>query len=304
MFPDRKQIIRIWSTAACAGLLLLSLTQPSLTGAQESTPDGDTASCERVNALLDAALTSTEWAIYPAQTDPSAHALADAALRVGDSQNMLLDRIFTPVRMGRDWLLRVGILDPESYDATQYGYIFLAEDTPYLISVDTQAEGIDTLLATLLTNKDDISNLDSTSYISRSADGWFWSLPADWEASDDASDKDGWLRYEGQSGTIEFSSFAYLDNCAPLSLIDTRQDLLDELDDGAVSASSTRYIGNYRWLILVYTLEANDETWQGRLYLRRQDDRIWAIRAEVPSGTSAGTFFRQLTSSIALIAVD
>lgn len=304
MFPDRMQIIRILSAAACAGLLLISLTQPSLTGAQGSTPDGDTASCERVNALLDATLTSSEWAIYPAQADATAQALADAALRVGDTQNMLLDRIFTPIRIGRDWLLRVGILDPESYDATQYGYIFLAEDTPYLISVDTQAEGIDTLLATLLTNKDIISSLDATSYISNSADGWFWSLPADWEARDDASDEDGWLHYEGQSGTVEFSSFAYPENCAPLSLIDTRQDLLDELDDADVSASGTRYIGNYRWLMLVYTLEANDETWQGRLYLRRQDDRIWVIRAEAPSGTSAGTFFRQLTSSIALIAVD
>ena len=93
MFPDRKQIIRIWSTAACAGLLLLSLTQPSLTGAQESsTPDGDTASCERVNALLDAALTSTEWAIYPAQADAKAQALADAALRVEPVRGGVLAR--------------------------------------------------------------------------------------------------------------------------------------------------------------------------------------------------------------------
>ena len=86
MFPDRKQIIRILSTAACAGLLLVSLTQPSLTGAQDTAASDAPPSCELINALLDASLTATEWAIYPSDTDPSAQALADAALHVGDAQ--------------------------------------------------------------------------------------------------------------------------------------------------------------------------------------------------------------------------
>ena len=197
MFPDRKRIIRIFSVAACAGLLLVSLTQPSLTGAQDTAANDEPVSCELINALLDASLTTTEWAIYPADADPSAQALADAALHIGDAQNMLLDRIFMPVRIRRNWLLRVGILDPESYVPAQYGYIFLADDTPYLVSVDTQAEGVDTLLTTLLKNEEIIIRLGNAAYTSRSADGWFWTLPADWEASED----DVWLQYESDTGT-------------------------------------------------------------------------------------------------------
>lgn len=290
----------MFSTVACAGLLLVSLTQPSLTGAQDTPTSDEPVTCELINVLFDASLTPTEWAIFPADTDPSAQALADAALHVSDTQNMLMDRIFMPVHIGRNWLLRVGILDPESYVPAQYGYIFLADDTPYLVSLDTQAQGVDTLLATLLKNDEVIRGLDAAGYISRGADGWFWTLPADWEASDD----DLWLRYAGNTGTVDFGRFVYTDGCGPLLLNDVRQDLIDNLGDADISASNMRYIGSYRWLMLVYTTEADNETFLGRLYLRRQDDRIWAIRAEVPSGTAAGSFFRQLTSSIALIAVD
>ncbi|MCA9889976.1 MAG: hypothetical protein KC546_16465 [Anaerolineae bacterium] len=299
MFTDRKRIIRIVSVAACTGLLWMSLANPMLTGAQES-QEADTMTCELVNALLDAQMTSTQWTLYPAQGDATANALSDQALRIGRDQNMLLDQIFTPVRVGRDWVLRVGILDPESHATQEYGFVFLAEDRPYFVTLDPQAENTQILLNTLLSNSEVVSRMDMASLISNISDGWLRTLPADWEAIEDT----GWLGYEGDAGTVYFGSFMFPDACAPLTQIDVQRSIIDSIDDMTVLDSDVRYIGNYRWLMLVYQIEGEDETLQGRLYLRREGDRIWAIRAEVPAGTAAGTFFRQLTSSIALIAVD
>ncbi|QPC81381.1 hypothetical protein G4Y79_16980 [Phototrophicus methaneseepsis] len=281
-----------------------SATPSEMVSATSATPITEEPPCQLENILTPE--NTFAWTIYPTTDEAATDTLVDAAKAIIQNYDIPTTYIYTPLFTGTQWVLQFPIGSEANTASASSGYVVMQDNAAFVLQTQVQQDQalafIRSLLISEIFDVPVLENADGEPLTSYQSNGITWELPASWRQT--GTDGKGWLRYQPTDMPDTFIAFAllhYTQDCQRINLGKARRDITSAIEGYNDLWQQNRTIGDDRWSVQTYHSQSRNQRMEGRLYLHYQEGTVLAIMAQTPTGPSASTFFRQLTSHIALI---